>query len=266
MELREYDLCTAVAVPSLFVERSFVERGFPRERLHRNALGVNQRQFQPPVHPPAPPNKSSLHVIYAGSLSIQKGVHDLLEGFSAAKLPDARLTLVGGKTPQLTPLIDRQSNCIRCLGHRPQSELIQHYGLAHCFVMASIQEGMAMVQLQALACGLPLICTTNTGGEDLLRLGGEEIGVCTLESNDSKGHNESRPILEFSAGWVIPINSPQAIAFCLNRLASEPGLWEEKRKQALALAQSTLSWASYGERAISHYRSLLAHGRAGATP
>ena len=30
-----------------------------------------------------------------------------------------------------------------------------------------------MVQAQAMACGLPLICTTNTGGEDLISDGKE---------------------------------------------------------------------------------------------
>ena len=60
------------------------------------------------------------------------------------------------------------------MGHLPPDALVEHYQQSHCFVMSSIEEGMAMVQMQALACGLPLICTTNTGGEDLLRLSGVE--------------------------------------------------------------------------------------------
>ena len=53
--------------------------------------------------------------------------------------------------------------------------------------MSSIEEGMAMVQMQALACGLPLICTTNTGGEDLLRLSGDkgrkiDLGITQFRS------------------------------------------------------------------------------------
>ena len=102
-----------------------------------------------------------------------------------------------------------------------------------------------MVQMQALACGLPLICTTNTGGEDLLRLQGSESGGNPLE------------IQEFPAGFVIPIRRPDAIARCLQRLQNEPLLWERMREAALELASSELSWSAYGERAISHYKSLL---------
>jgi glycosyltransferase involved in cell wall biosynthesis len=37
--------------------------------------------------------------------------------------------------------------------------------------MPSIQEGLAMVQAEAMACSLPLICTRNTGGEELIENG-----------------------------------------------------------------------------------------------
>jgi glycosyltransferase involved in cell wall biosynthesis len=187
-----------------------------------------------------------LHVIYAGTLSVRKGIADLLAGFAAADLADARLSLLGGETPELAKLLDQQPSAVQRLGHRPQSELVQYYSQAHCFAMASIEEGMAYVQIQALASGLPLICTPNTGGEDLLRLGG------------ATGLDDGNGILEFPAGWMVPIHAPQAIAHCLRRLAKEPGLWEAKRQAALALAGSSLSWSAYGQRAISHYRRLLA--------
>jgi glycosyltransferase involved in cell wall biosynthesis len=245
MELREYSLCSAVAVPSLFVERSFRQRGFPAQRLFRNALGVNLERFRPPAQPPAPPRQGGLWAIYAGSLSVRKGIPDLLAGFAEADLADSRLTLVGGSTPELQALLERQPARVQQLGHRPQAELVQHYGLAHCFVMASIEEGMAMVQMQALACGLPLICTTNTGGEDLLRLQGGE------------GLEQPAGVLEFAAGFLVPVHSPGAIAWCLRRLALEPGLWERQRQAALELATTALSWEAYGRRAIQHYRQLV---------
>ncbi len=245
MELREYGLTTAVAVPSLFVERSFLARGFPPAKIFRNAFGVDLSNFKPAETPPAPPTLKGLHVIYAGTLSVRKGIADLLAGFAAADLADARLSLLGGETPELAKLLDQQPSTVQRLGHRPQTELVQYYGQAHCFVMASIEEGMAYVQIQALASGLPLICTPNTGGEDLLRLGG------------ATAMDHGNGILEFPAGWMVPIHAPQAIGHCLQRLAKEPGLWEAKRLAALALAASSLSWSAYGQRAIRHYRSLL---------
>lgn len=242
MELREYDLCNTVAVPSLFVERSFLRRGFPAAKLYRNALGVDLSRFHPPATPPPPPEKVGLKVIYAGSLSVRKGIPDLLEGFSQADLPKAELTLVGGSTPELASLLAAQPDNVAALGHRPQAELLEHYGRAHCFVMASIEEGMAMVQMQALACGLPLICTTNTGGEDLLRMQGDSPVAGPMD------------VQRFPAGFVVPIHSPAAIAWCLQQL---PALWDQQRQAALQLAETSLSWFAYGQRAIKLYKELM---------
>jgi starch synthase len=245
MELREYTLCSRVAVPSRFVERSFRERGFPAEQLFRNALGVNLEQFRPPHQPPPGPEVTGLRAIYAGSLSVRKGIPDLLAGFAQAELKDSQLTLVGGDTPELQDLLARQPGQVRRLGHRPQAELVQHYGQAHCFVMASVEEGMAMVQMQALACGLPLICTRNTGGEDLLRLEG------------AQGQAQVNGVEKFPAGFLVPVHQPAAIAWCLRQLALEPGLWADQRQAALTLAAAGLSWEVYGLRAIELYKQLL---------
>jgi len=241
MELREYELCSTIAVPSLFVERSFLRRGFPAAKLYRNALGVDLSRFHPPATPPASPEHGGLRVIYAGSLSIRKGIPDLLEGFSQADLTRAELTLVGGGSPELAPLLGNHPSNVVTLGHRPQAELAEHYGRAHCFVMASIEDGFGMVLCQALACGLPLICTTNTGGEDLLGMQG---AAPVLEPLDIK---------RFPAGFVVPIHSPAAIAWCLRKL---PGLWKQQRQAALQIAQTNLSWNAYGKRAFELYESL----------
>jgi len=55
----------------------------------------------------------------------------------------------------------------------------------------------------------------------------------------------------------VPVHSSGAIAWCLRRLALQPGAWEEKRQAALSLAGEQLSWEAYGERAIQHYQQLL---------
>jgi glycosyltransferase involved in cell wall biosynthesis len=102
-----------------------------------------------------------------------------------------------------------------------------------------------------------LICTPHTGGEDLLRLQGTAPRIDPLEERSVAGAADPSPILDFPAGWVVPIHDPAAIAHCLRRLSQEAGLWEGKRRAALELAQGALGWDAYGDRAIAHYRSLL---------
>lgn len=244
MELCEYELATQVAVPSSFVEESFLRRGYERDRLKKSMFGVSLELFSP-GNGSSPPTKNSFRVIYAGALSIQKGIPDLLQAFEIAQIPGSELLLLGGITKELRSFLKRQPSSVRAVGHRPQKELPAFYQTAHCFVMPSTQEGMAMVQLQALACGLPLICTTNSGGEDVLQLSGDV--VC----------KEVDGIAEYNAGFVVPINRPDAIAACLRRLADNPMLWQEKRKAATLIAKRDLSWQQYAERAIANYERLI---------
>ena len=248
MELREYDLCKKIAVPSLFVERSFVKMHTPVDKLFRNALGVNLKEFYPPRHAPDAPNRAGLKVVYAGSLSIRKGIPDLLEGFSSSRIKDSELTLIGGMTPEIRPYFEKEVKNIKYIGHVPQAELVSHYQKAHCFVMPSIEEGMAMVQLQAMACGLPLICTVNTGGEDLLRL------------KESRSIRLSNGVEEFEAGYLVPVNKPNAISSCLESLACDENLWNRKRRAALDIASTALSWQDYANRAIRLYQELMSTG------
>ena len=49
----------------------------------------------------------------------------------------------------------------------PQTELARFYAEADAFVLASREDGFGVVLAQALASGLPVICTDRTGGADL---------------------------------------------------------------------------------------------------
>lgn len=50
----------------------------------------------------------------------------------------------------------------------PQVELQDYYAKADVYVRTSREEGLAVVQVQALASGLPLVCTHNARGGDLV--------------------------------------------------------------------------------------------------
>lgn len=48
-----------------------------------------------------------------------------------------------------------------------QNTLIKYYAKAKIFVLPSREEGLALVQPQAIACGLPVVCSKFTGGKDM---------------------------------------------------------------------------------------------------
>lgn len=166
-ELAEYREADAVLVASSFAERSFVrEHGFPAERLWKVPYGIDLSRF----HPDGEPDPAFFDVLFVGQLSVRKGVRYLAEAFERLEVSNKRLTLVGAEQQDTAPIVGclRARPDVRVLGVLRQEEVRREMSRAHVLVLPSVEEGMALVQAQALACGCPLICTTNTGGEDLI--------------------------------------------------------------------------------------------------
>ena len=243
-EVEEYAASDGLIVPSLFVLRTFQQQGFPPERIHLAGLGVNLSAFRGGSARPA-----GLRILYAGSLSIRKGIPRLLQAFSMANLPEAKLQLVGGITGEIRPLVRNLPPSIELIGHVPQARLAEIYRAGSFFVMPSVEEGQAMVQLQAMACGLPLICTDRTGGEDLLMKSGP-------------GEDLPEGIREYPAGFLVPAADEKRLAEALRRLALTPGLLAAKRNNVANMDFSPFSWKAYAGRVLAIHEKVAAGQRA----
>lgn len=246
LDLDDYANSDIVEIPSLFVKRSFLKHGFPENRLNHLPYGVNLEQFKPSALPIDPIRK--FRVVYAGSLSLRKGIGYLSQAFLEANLPNSELWFIGAKTKETDQLLNVSDPRIKLLGHFPQAELEKLYNQCSVFVMPSVEEGLAYVQAQALACGLPLICTTNTGGEDLLRmtLGSGQVPI-----------KISDEIEQYPAGFVVPIRRPDCIARCLELLHENPALLTSMRVAAINFSQNNLDWENYAKNLVQRYEGFL---------
>lgn len=243
-ELREYGLADRVFVPSLFVERTFLARGFPAARLFRNGFGVDVSRFTP-----GEKKDDVFRVIYAGSLCVRKGIHNLVRAFKEADIPNSELLLIGGGSPETNLLIGGDDSRIRRVGFIPRAELPHLYRTGSVFAMASIEEGQALVQVQALACGLPLICTSNTGGEDFLAMSGLPL----LRIGN---------MVEFPAGYLVPAGDSQGMCLAFRRVASDPVRLACARREATNLAKQDLSWRRYAQTNLNQYSMMRSHSAA----
>jgi glycosyltransferase involved in cell wall biosynthesis len=227
-ELREYEEADFIAIPSQFVKETFIERGVPAAKLLQVPYGVNLRNFYP-----VPKTDKIFRVVHCGNLSIRKGVHYLLQAFSELKLPDAELWLIGGITEEIRPFLKKYAApSIILRGTFPESELHQQLSQGSVFCLASIEEGLAMVQPMAMACGLPLIITTNTGGADIIREGRE--------------------------GFILPIRDVTALKEKILYFYENP---EERRRMGEAArkrVRTGYTWADHGQKMLAHYRRILA--------
>jgi glycosyltransferase involved in cell wall biosynthesis len=174
-ELEGYALADRIVVPSLHVEQSFKDQGVPARQLFRNPYGVDLSQFAPTAAPAGVPPT----VLFVGAWSYRKGVDVLVEAWR--QLGHVRLMHVGAVVDAPLP----GGPNFKHVDAVPQSRLREYYAQAHVFALASREEGLALVQAQALACGLPLVCTDRTGGEDLQQLLADQSIVRVVSSDDA---------------------------------------------------------------------------------
>ena len=213
-----YEAADAITVPSSFSRRSFLEQGVPADKIHTIPYGVRLESFAKV----ADPSIDAFDVLFAGHVSLRKGVPYLLQAFAEVKHPAKRLRFVGAMSPEIKLLLLRlpQQN-VEFLGSVPQTQLPRMMSESHLLVLPSIEDGFGLVLSQARACGCPILASTNTGGDDLITTGAE--------------------------GFIVPVRDVPALTDRMLRLADDPALQHRMSEAALARVQHLGGWRQYGD-------------------
>ena len=227
----EYEEAHAITVPSQFARRSFLQNGIADNRVFVCPYGVDLSEFRPALK-----KDNIFRVIHVGQITVRKGIGHLLRAVEPlVRKQEVELWLVGEIDPSVRPILDQYKGIFDYKGVWPRRDLWQLYSQASVLVLASVEEGLALVQAQAMACGVPVIATANTGAEDLFTDGVE--------------------------GFIVPIRSPEAIREKLQRMMDNRELRDEMAAAALVRVKSLGGWERYGKSMESVYRELaLRHG------
>jgi glycosyltransferase involved in cell wall biosynthesis len=220
-ELAGYEIADYISIPSRHVAESFCEFGVPRSKLLVNPYGCDLDMFPPTVRTATGPRT----VLFVGTWSRQKGCDILTEAWRA--IPGVRLLHVG-------PVGDLPLPEDRDFVHVPtvsQDRLSQFYAESDVFVLASHQDGFGMVLSQALASGLPVVCTTMTGGPDLRDM---------LDCGDAA--------LTVAPGDVI------GLTLSIQKALSASSKRQDGRPRVLCGHLEYLSWRRYGLAFDRHLR------------
>ena len=215
----EIRLADAILVGSTYAADSFVAAGIERSKMRVVPYGVDLETFRPW---PAAPRAPGFQVIYAGQLTQRKGLSYLLRGYQRFARAGSRLTLVGssvGNPSALAPF----AHLVEHVQHQTRPALAKRYCAADVFVFPTLIEGMPLVVLEAMACGLPVIVTANGPG-DIVRDGID--------------------------GFVIPERDDEAVADRLDRLHRDPTL-RQAMGQAAAQRAKEFSWKAYADKALA---------------
>ena len=164
----EYARADRIYVASEYTRASFIEEGFRDELLE-------SFPFRPDARFRAADQAriaETFNVVYVGSLSVVKGVPLLVDAVRRLPHADIRLILVGGwATRGMRRFI--QAACAedpRIASH--PGDPLPHLRAASLYVHPSYEDGFAYAPAEALACGVPVIVSEDTGMKELLASGG----------------------------------------------------------------------------------------------
>lgn len=224
-EQQEYAECDIITVPSTFVYKSFLSEGISEKKLRKISYGVDLELFRR-----VKKKDEVFRVIYVGAVSLRKGLLYMLQALEPL-LREIEVWIIGNVTTAMKPLLSGYEDRVRFFGPVPRSDLYQHYSQGSVFVLPSLEEGLALVQAQAMACGLPVIATTNTGAEDLFTDGIE--------------------------GFIVPIRAPEAIREKVLHLYNNPELRRGMGEASFRRVQSIGGWDFYGHTVSETYADAL---------
>ena len=218
-----YAQADAITVPSSVARRSFIETGVAPEKVHVIPYGVRLDKFTPAASSRDALDPDAFHVLFAGGVSLRKGIPYLLESFAQLRHPRKQLTVVGHIAGEVRDLLSRLPTAsVTFTGSLPQTKLAAIMAGSHVLVLPSVEEGLALVQGQAMACGCPVIATVATGAEDLFTDGME--------------------------GFIVPDRDVVALAERMQQLADDRPLRDALGRAALERVKNLGGWDTYGER------------------
>jgi glycosyltransferase involved in cell wall biosynthesis len=224
-----------VFASSSFVRDSFLEEGMEPRRVLLYTLPLNLDWFEPADS--ERPKSRPLTISNTGALCLRKGTPYLLEAFRLIRKKEPQAVL------RLTQVVrDDAKEVLRRYHDLPidwapylnleiedqRKRYVERLQTSDLFVFPSIEDGFAFVVAEAMACGLPVITTKNTGASDLV-LPGEN-------------------------GEIVPIRDSEAIAEAVLKWWSL--LREGRRVQNVQRIQELLGFDSFEKTIMNHLASI----------
>jgi glycosyltransferase involved in cell wall biosynthesis len=233
-EEAEYQQADYLLCPSDFVARTFLERGFPAEKLARFQYGYDPEKCYPVREPRT--RGAGLTVLFAAGCAPRKGLHYALEAWlQSSAHRNGTFLVVGefipGYAEKLSDLLAHPS--VKRLGYR--KDLPDVMRSSDILILPSIEEGSALVTYDARACGCVLLVSEASGA------------VCQHMEN----------------ALVHRVGDVKTLAEQLTTLDQDRAVLERLRAASLSTVDE-ITWSAAGVKLLQAYRDILAKRHASA--
>lgn len=221
---QELELAQLVVCPSKFVLESLP----PEARAQKQCLMAPFGSPDVDLRSDVSRSSGRLRVLFAGALTQRKGLADLFAAMKLVNSKQIELVVMGSLLRPLSWYRERFADFVY-EQPRPHGEVLRLMQSCDVFILPSIVEGRALVQQEAMACGLLVIATKNAGADDV--------------------------IVDTETGFLVPIRSPEAIAekisWCAANRSLVDGMGIAAKKRA-----AEFTWRAYGESIVAAVRAL----------
>lgn len=211
-ETEEYRLADLHCVASTVVRDQLLECGIPPEKIWVVPYGASPDIF----FPPSEKRFDSFRILFAGQLTLRKGIATLLRALSGLHGQRWIVDFFGAVSKEVhKDLAGYQGRIpIQFHGAVSQATLAEVMRRSSVLVLPSLEEGFGLVVPQALASGTPCIVSDRVGAKDLI------------------SHREN--------GSIFSVSDPSA-------LAAELEFWEKQR----VIVRGDYSWRGPARQLIS---------------
>lgn len=169
--------------------RRYLEAGLPADRIREIPNGVDAARFSPPSGAERQALRRQLHlpedrpiVLFVGVMMPDKQPHVLFDAWLQMRRATGHastLVFVGASNPKLYELADRLAERVRAAADAsgfgaevlfvpPTAAIEDYFRAADVFAMPSAREGLPIVLLEAMACGLPVVASYLPGSTDTM--------------------------------------------------------------------------------------------------
>jgi glycosyltransferase involved in cell wall biosynthesis len=206
-----------------------VERGIRRDLIRVIYPGIDAEHYTP-----APELRSPTPVFaYLGRLKKYKGVDIVIRAFARVQHPTARLLIAG--TGDYRPELERLSaslalgDRVQFLGFISEAEKVNLLRSAWSLAFASPKEGWGITNLEAAACGTPVV------------------------ASDSPGLRES--VRDGETGFLVPHGDVAAMGARLQQFADSPDLVSRCGASGRRFAE-TFTWERAAAETAAHLTAV----------
>lgn len=224
--LEEYEEADYIIALSTFVKQGFIDEGINADRVLVVSPGIDVNHFRNITK-----NDNIFRIIYCGGINHRKGIVYLLEAVSSLKLRNMELWLIGNVEFGMEDILRRYNGNYKLMNFMPNYELYKYYSQGSVFVLPSLEDSFGRVIVEAMACGLPAIVTTNTAAGDVVR-----------ENVD---------------GFIVPIRNVEALREKILYLYENQDICREMGDNAIRRVHEKFTLNAFADRMFSAFKTVL---------